>query len=84
MSETAPSQSPKNVPFSLVIASYERAGEHYKRITTPERRLDSSQVVERLQGMSRDETDGTNVPTSPPSDLRRVWTEWLRTTMSGV
>jgi hypothetical protein len=37
---------------ALLDASYERAGEHYRRITTPERRLDAHQVTERLTGMT--------------------------------
>ncbi len=37
---------------ALLDSSYERAGEHYKRITTPERRLDAAQVTERLIGMT--------------------------------
>jgi hypothetical protein len=37
---------------ALLDRSYERAGEHFRRITTPERRLDAAQVVERLQGMT--------------------------------
>jgi hypothetical protein len=37
---------------ALLDASFERAGEHYRRITTEERRLDAVQVCERLQGMT--------------------------------
>ena len=37
---------------ALLDSSNERAGEHYKRITTPERRLDAAQVTERLTGMT--------------------------------
>jgi uncharacterized pyridoxamine 5'-phosphate oxidase family protein len=37
---------------ALLDSSYDRAGEHYKRITTPERRLDAAQVTELLQGMT--------------------------------
>ena len=37
---------------ALLDSTYERAGEHYKRITTPERRLDATQVTERLTGMT--------------------------------
>jgi hypothetical protein len=36
----------------LLDRSYERAGEHLRRITTGERRLDAAQVCERLQGMT--------------------------------
>ena len=36
----------------LLDRSYERAGEHLRRITTDERRLDAAQVCERLQGMT--------------------------------
>jgi hypothetical protein len=36
----------------LLDASYAQAGEHYRRITTDERRLSAEQVCERLQGMS--------------------------------
>ena len=35
----------------LLDRSYEAAGQHLKRITTPERRLTAEQVSERLQGM---------------------------------
>ena len=35
----------------LLDRSYEAAGTHLRRITTPERRLTAEQVVERLQGM---------------------------------
>jgi nitroimidazol reductase NimA-like FMN-containing flavoprotein (pyridoxamine 5'-phosphate oxidase superfamily) len=37
---------------ALLDRSYDAAGEHYRRITTPERRLDAAQVVERLVGMT--------------------------------
>jgi len=37
---------------ALLDRSYERAGEHFRRVTTPERRLDAAQVVERLRGMT--------------------------------
>ena len=37
---------------ALLDSSYERAGEHYRRITTPERRLDATQVSARLAGMT--------------------------------
>jgi hypothetical protein len=36
----------------LLDRSFERAGEHFRRITTEERRLSAAQVCERLQGMS--------------------------------
>src|SRR6476660_5941400 len=37
---------------ALLDRSYARAGEHFRRITTDERRLDAAQVCERLQGMT--------------------------------
>jgi hypothetical protein len=37
---------------ALLDASFERAGEHLRRITTEERRLSAAQVCERLQGMT--------------------------------
>ncbi len=37
---------------ALLDRSYEGAGEHFRRITTPERRLDAQQVTERLEGMT--------------------------------
>jgi nitroimidazol reductase NimA-like FMN-containing flavoprotein (pyridoxamine 5'-phosphate oxidase superfamily) len=37
---------------SLLDRSYERAGEHYRRITTPERRLNAVEVCDRLVGMT--------------------------------
>ena len=37
---------------ALLDRSFERAGEHFRRITTDERRLDAAQVCERLQGMT--------------------------------
>jgi nitroimidazol reductase NimA-like FMN-containing flavoprotein (pyridoxamine 5'-phosphate oxidase superfamily) len=37
---------------SLLDRSYERAGEHVQRITTPERRLRAADVCERLTGMT--------------------------------
>jgi nitroimidazol reductase NimA-like FMN-containing flavoprotein (pyridoxamine 5'-phosphate oxidase superfamily) len=36
---------------ALLDRSYDAAGEHLRRITTPERRLTAEQVSERLQGM---------------------------------
>jgi len=36
----------------LLDRSYAAAGEHLKRITTPERRLTAADVAERLTGMS--------------------------------
>ena len=36
---------------ALLDTSYEVAGEHLRRITTPERRLDAAEVAERLTGM---------------------------------
>ena len=36
---------------ALLDRSYEDAGQHLKRIITPERRLSAEQVAERLQGM---------------------------------
>ena len=36
---------------ALLDTSYEGAGEHLRRITTPERRLDAAEVAERLTGM---------------------------------
>ena len=41
-----------NALQALLDRSYERAGEHFRRVTTPERRLDAAQVVERLRGMT--------------------------------
>jgi len=37
---------------ALLDSSFDRAGEHFRRITTDERRLDAAQVCERLQGMT--------------------------------
>jgi nitroimidazol reductase NimA-like FMN-containing flavoprotein (pyridoxamine 5'-phosphate oxidase superfamily) len=37
---------------ALLDRSYDGAGEHYRRITTPERRLDAAQVTARLVGMT--------------------------------
>jgi nitroimidazol reductase NimA-like FMN-containing flavoprotein (pyridoxamine 5'-phosphate oxidase superfamily) len=37
---------------ALLDSSFERAGEHFRRITTDERRLSAEQVCERLRGMS--------------------------------
>jgi hypothetical protein len=37
---------------ALLDRSFDGAGEHYRRITSPERRLSAEQVCERLQGMS--------------------------------
>jgi len=37
---------------ALLDGSFERAGEHFRRITTEERRLDAARVSERLQGMT--------------------------------
>ena len=37
---------------SLLDRSYERAGEHFRRITSPERRLRAADVSERLTGMT--------------------------------
>jgi nitroimidazol reductase NimA-like FMN-containing flavoprotein (pyridoxamine 5'-phosphate oxidase superfamily) len=37
---------------ALLDRSYEGAGEHFRRITTQERRLDAAEVSERLQGMT--------------------------------
>jgi uncharacterized pyridoxamine 5'-phosphate oxidase family protein len=37
---------------ALLDSSYERAGEHLKRITTSERRVDATQVTRRLTGMT--------------------------------
>jgi nitroimidazol reductase NimA-like FMN-containing flavoprotein (pyridoxamine 5'-phosphate oxidase superfamily) len=37
---------------ALLDRSYDAAGEHYRRITTPERRLDAAQVTQRLVGMT--------------------------------
>ena len=37
---------------ALLDRSYDAAGEHYRRITTPDRRLDAAQVTERLAGMT--------------------------------
>jgi len=37
---------------SLLDHSYEGAGEHFRRITTPERRLSAVEVCERLTGMT--------------------------------
>ena len=37
---------------ALLDRSYQRAGEHFRRITTDERRLDARAVSERLVGMS--------------------------------
>jgi hypothetical protein len=37
---------------ALLDRTYEAAGEHFRRITTPERRLDAAQVTERLAGMT--------------------------------
>jgi|SRR5689334_24405084 len=37
---------------ALLDRSYAAAGEHFRRITTDERRLDASQVSERLTGMT--------------------------------
>jgi nitroimidazol reductase NimA-like FMN-containing flavoprotein (pyridoxamine 5'-phosphate oxidase superfamily) len=37
---------------ALLDRSYDAAGEHYRRITTSERRLDAAQVTERLVGMT--------------------------------
>jgi pyridoxamine 5'-phosphate oxidase-like protein len=37
---------------ALLDRSFERAGEHFRRITTEERRVDAAQVCERLQGMT--------------------------------
>lgn len=36
---------------ALLDASYERAGAHLRRITTPERRVDAEELIERLDGM---------------------------------
>ena len=37
---------------ALLDASFEHAGEHFRRITTDERRLSAEQTCERLQGMT--------------------------------
>ena len=37
---------------ALLDRSYDGAGEHYKRITTPERRLDAAEIALRLTGMT--------------------------------
>ena len=37
---------------ALLDRSYESAGQHLKRIITPERRLTAEQLAERLTGMS--------------------------------
>jgi nitroimidazol reductase NimA-like FMN-containing flavoprotein (pyridoxamine 5'-phosphate oxidase superfamily) len=37
---------------ALLDRSYDAAGEHYRRITTPERRLDAAEVTQRLMGMT--------------------------------
>ena len=37
---------------TLLDRSYERAGEHFRRITTPERRLSAAEVGDRLTGMT--------------------------------
>ena len=37
---------------ALLDRSFDSAGEHYRRITSDERRLSAEQVCERLQGMS--------------------------------
>jgi nitroimidazol reductase NimA-like FMN-containing flavoprotein (pyridoxamine 5'-phosphate oxidase superfamily) len=37
---------------ALLDRSYDDAGEHYKRITTPERRLDAAEIALRLTGMT--------------------------------
>src|ERR1700710_2654558 len=37
---------------ALLDRSFEGAGEHYRRITTPERRLDATQAAERGVGMT--------------------------------
>jgi len=37
---------------ALLDRSFEQAGEHFRRITTDERRLTAAQVCERLQGMT--------------------------------
>ncbi len=36
----------------LLDSSFERAGEHFRLITTDERRLDAARVCQRLQGMT--------------------------------
>src|SRR5438477_12730141 len=36
---------------ALLDGSFERAGEHFRRITTDERRVDVVQLCDRLQGM---------------------------------
>ena len=37
---------------ALLDRSYDGAGEHFRRITTPERRLDAAEVTQRLVGMT--------------------------------
>jgi nitroimidazol reductase NimA-like FMN-containing flavoprotein (pyridoxamine 5'-phosphate oxidase superfamily) len=37
---------------ALLDRSYDNAGEHYKRISTPERRLDAAEIALRLTGMT--------------------------------
>ena len=37
---------------ALLDRSYDGSGEHYRRITTPERRLDAAEVTQRLVGMT--------------------------------